>query len=331
MVKPMTILVTGANGFIGSHVVRSLLQRSYAVRALVRDAPRADLRSLNGLDVELARGDLLKPGTLVDAAAGCKAVIHTAGLVNTHPLNGWRVWEINLVGTSNVLTAAQHANVEKFIHVASIFALGVGAQGQPVGENVQDNLGGLRIPYIVARRAADAKAEKHLAAGMPIVFVYPTYCIGPGVHNLRASPQRQIVAFLRGQMPFYSSGGLNVVDVRDVAEALVLALEHGGVGVKYLAGGENVTFRELFERLGQAAHRRPPAMQVPHAIAHAGGWAMQWLSRAPLIDAATAQLMRYRWYYDSSKARQELGYAPRPLDETLRDMVAWLKENHYIR
>jgi len=327
----MTILVTGANGFIGSHVVRSLLQRGYAVRALVRDAPRADLRSLDGLDVELARGDLLKPGTLVDAAAGCKAIIHAAGLVSTSPYSKWPVWEINLVGASNVLTAAQHANVEKFIHVASIFALGVGAQGQPVGENVQDNLGGLKIPYVVARRAADAKAEKHLAAGMPIVFVYPTYCIGPGVHNWRASPLRQIVAFLRGQMPFYSSGGLNVVDARDVAEALVLALEHGGVGQKYLAGGENVTFRELFERLGQAANRRPPALQAPNAVTLAGGWAMQWFSRAPLMDAATAQLMRYHWYYDSSKARQELGYAPRSLDETLRDMVAWLKENRYIR
>lgn len=99
---------------------------------------------------------------------------------------------------------------------------------------------------------------------------------------------------------------------------------------KYLAGGENVTFRELFERLGKAANRRLPAWRVPHIIAFAGGWAMQWFSRAPLLDAATARLMRYHWYYDSSRAKQELGYAPRPLDETLRDMVAWLNENHHV-
>ncbi len=327
----MTILVTGANGFIGSHAVYTLLKRGYIVRAFVRDAPGADLHSLDGLDVEVVRGDLLKPASVVDAVAGCKAVIHTAGLINTHPLSGWTVWEINLVGTTNVLTAAQMAGVEKFVHTASIFSLGVGTQGQPVGENVQDNLDALRIPYIVARRAADAKAVRLLATGMPIVFVYPTYCLGPGVHNMRAAPQRQIVAFLRGRMPFYSSGGLNVVDVRDVAEALVLALEHGGVGSKYLAGGENVTSRELFERVGKVANRRPPALPVPNALAQVGGWAMQWFSRAPLMDAATARLMRFHWYYDSAKARQELGYAPRPLDETLRDTVAWLQENRYIR
>jgi len=119
--------------------------------------------------------------------------------------------------------------------------------------------------------------------------------------------------------------------VRDVAEALVLALEHGGVGSKYLAGGENVTFRELFERLGKIANRRVLALPVPRSVALAGGWAVQWFSRKPLMDAAAARLMGYHWYYDSSKARQELGYAPRSLDETLRDMVAWLQENRYIR
>lgn len=325
----MTILVTSANGFIGSHVVYTLLKRGHIVRALVRE--QADLRSLEGLDVELVRGDLLKPATLLDAASGCRAVIHAAGRANTSPFNSWRVWETNLVGTANVLTAASMAGVEKFIHTASIFSLGVGAQGQPVGENVQDNLGRLRIPYVVARRAADAKAEKLLAAGMPIVFVYPTYCIGPGLYDLCASPHRQIVAFLRGRMPFYSSGGLNIVDVRDVAEALVFALEHGGVGSKYLVGGENVSFRELFERLGRVANRRPPVLSVPNVALLASGWVMQWFSSAPLLDAATARLMCYQWYYDSSKAKRELGYTPRPLDDTLRDMVTWLQEQRYIR
>lgn len=325
----MIVLVTGANGFIGSHVVRSLLKRGHQVRALVR--PNADRRNLDGLDVELVEGDLLKAGGVIDAATGCQAVIHTAGLVDTRPFSSWRVWEANLLGTSNALAAAHLAGVEKFVHTASIFSLGVGAQGQPVGEDVPYNLDGLRIPYIVARRAADAKAEELQAVGMPIVFVYPTYCIGPGVHDVRASPHRQIIAFLRGWMPFYSSGGLNVVDVRDVAEAHALALERGGVGSKYLAGGENVTFRELFTRLGTVAHRRQLMLPVPNAVVTAGGWAMQWFSRAPLMDAAAARLMRYYWYYDSSKAQRELGYSPRPLDETLRDTVSWLRENHHIR
>jgi dihydroflavonol-4-reductase len=325
----MTILVTGANGFIGSHIVRSLLKRDYAVRAFVRDD--ADLRNLNGLNVELVRGDLLKPGSLIDAVEGCRAVFHAAGLTSTHPHDRWRVWEVNFLGTSNLLTIAQRADVEKVIYTASIFTLGVGQDGQPVGENVRDNLDDLRIPYVVARRAAQAKVIKFLDDGMPIVLVYPTYCVGPGVHDMQAPPQRQIIAFLRGRMPGCPSGGMNLVDVRDVAEAHVLALEHGGIGQKYLVGGENVTFRELFRRLGKVAKRWPPLLPMPNALAFAGGWTIQWFSRAPLMDASTARLMRYRWYYDSSKAVRELGYAPRPLDETLCDTVAWLRGNRYIK
>lgn len=325
----MTILVTGANGFIGANVVRSLLKRDYAVRVFVRS--NANMRNLDGLNVEIVHGDLLKPASIIDAAAGCKAIVHSAGWIDTHPLNGWRNWEINFIGATNVFTAGQLAGVEKIIYTASIFALGVGAHGQPANEAVADNLGHLKFPYVVARRAAQAKANKLVSGGVPIVFVYPTYCIGPGVHDFSASPQRQIMAFLRGHMPFYASGGMNLVDVRDAAEVHVLALERGEVGGKYLAGGHDVQFRDLFKQLAQAAGRRAFMLPVPQVALLASGWMLQWLSRSPLMDAGTAQLMRYRWFYDSSQAKQELGYAPRPLDETLRDLVAWLRDNRYIR
>ena len=325
----MTILVTGANGFIGSHIVRCLLKRGYPVRAFVRND--ADTRNLSWLNIEIVRGDLLRASTVVDAAAGCKAVIHAAGWINTHPLNSWRVWEVNFIGTANVLTAAQKAGVEKVIYTASIFTLGVNTDGQPANESVTDNLTHLKFPYLSARRAAEAKAAKMLDDGLPLVFVYPTYCIGPGIHDLGASPYRQIIAFLRGWMPFYSSGGLNLADVRDAAEAHVLALEYGGVGQKYLVGGENITFRDLLARLAQASNVRRVTLRAPNAAILASGWLMQWFSRKPLMDAATARLMHYHWYYDSTKAITELGYSPRPLDETLRDTIAWLRENHTIR
>jgi dihydroflavonol-4-reductase len=325
----MTILVTGANGFIGSHVVRSLLKRDYQVRIFVR--PDANMRNLDGLNVEIAHGDLLKPASVIDAAAGCKAVIHAAGRIDTHPLNSWRNWEINFIGAMNVFTAGQLAGVEKIIYTASIFALGVGVDGQPADENVADNLGHLHFPYIAARRAAQAKADKLVSVGVPIVFVYPTYCIGPGVHDFRASPQRQIMAFLRGRMPFYSNGGMNLVDVRDAAEAHVLALERGEIGEKYLVGGQDVSLRDLLRRLAQAAGRSAFMLPVPQVALRAGGWVMQWFSRSPLMDANTAQLMSYRWFYDSGRAKNVLGYNSRPLDETLRDLVAWLRESRIIK
>jgi dihydroflavonol-4-reductase len=325
----MIILVTGANGFIGSHVVRSLLKRDYQVRVFVR--PNANMRNLDGLNVEVVHGDLLKPASVIDAAAGCKAIIHAAGWINTHPLSNWRNWEINFLGATNVFTGGQLAGVDKIIYTASIFALGVSPDGQPANENVTDNLGHLKLPYIAARRMAQAKADRLVSEGVPIVFVYPTYCIGPGVHDFSAPPQRQIMAFLRGQLPFYSNGGMNLVDVRDAAEAHVLALERGEVGSKYLAGGEDVSLHDLFKRLARAAGRQAVMLPVPQVAMLASGWAMQWFSRSPLMDANTATLSKYHWYYDSSQAKHELGYSPRPLDETLRDLVAWLKENRYIR
>ncbi len=325
----MTILVTGANGFIGSHIVRALLERGYPVRAFVRH--NADTRNLSWLNIEIVRGDLLKASTVVDAAAGCRIVIHAAGWINTHPLNSWRVWQVNFIGTANVLTAALKAGVDKVIYTASPLTLGASADGQPANESVTDNLTHLEFPYLSASRAAQAKAAKMLDDGLPLVFVYPTCCLGPGIHDLNASPYRQIIAFLRGRMPFYSSGGLNLADVRDAAEAHVLALQYGRIGQKYIAGGQNITFRDLLARLAKAADVRRLALPVPNAAILAGGWLMQWFSRKPLMDAATARLMRYRWYYDSTKAMTELGYSPRPLDETLRDTVAWLRENRYIR
>ncbi len=324
----MTILVTGANGFIGSHIVRSLLRRGYPVRVFVRK--NADTRNLSWLNIEIVRGDLLKASSVMDAAAGCRAIIHAAGWINMHPYNSWRVWEVNFIGTTNVLTAAHKAGVEKIIYTASIFTLGAGVDGQPADESVTDNLNHLKFPYISAHRAAEAKAARMLDSGLPLVFMYPTYCLGPGIHNLNAAPYRQIIAFLRGWMPFYSSGGLNLVDVRDVAEAHVLALEHGGIGQKYLVGGENITLHDLLVGLAKTANVRPLALPMPSAATLASGWLMQWLSRKPLMDAATARLMRYCWYYDSTKAMNELAYSPRPLDETLRDTVAWLRENHYL-
>jgi dihydroflavonol-4-reductase len=137
------------------------------------------------------------------------------------------VWEVNFVGAANVLSAAHLTGVEKVIYTASIFTLGVGVNGQPVAEDVEDNLRRLKFTYIAARRAAQAKAEKFAATGMPIVYVYPTYCLGPGLHNVNAPPQRQIIAYLRGGLPFCPSGGLNIVDARDVGEAHVLALDKG--------------------------------------------------------------------------------------------------------
>ncbi len=316
----MTILVTGANDLIGSYIVRGLVQRGRSVRAFVPNAPDTDLRNLDGLDVELVRADLLDDRAVMDAAEGCQAIIHTARLASIHPRDRWRVWEVNFIGTANVLAAAHYAGVERVVYTGSVFAL----QSSP-------GLDKIDVAYVAARRAARAKADEYLSLGLPIAFVYPTCCLGPGVDSPSAPPQRQLVAFLRGRMPFYPDGSLNVVDARDAAEAHILALDCGRPGGHYIAGGHNVTFRDFLERLALAAGYRRAKLRVPGAALVAGGWLNQWISRSPVVDAGTARLARYIGPFEADQATHELGYVPRPLDDTLHDTVAWLRLKGMIR
>ncbi len=313
----MKILVTAADGFIGSHIVHSLAARGDQVRALVRNAP-AGSSVAGGPNIELMQGDLLELRSVVDAAAGCEAIIHTAEVEGPLPQSRWRVWETQLLATTNILSAAHHAGVTRFVYTGSILALD------------SDDPPPTRSPYIQALRVLHAKADKSAKAGLPIVFVYPTYCLGPGVGELRASPPKPVVAFLRGRMPFYPTGRINVVDVRDAAGAHLLALERACPGGRLVAGGPDIAARDLLIGLRRAAGGWSPALPVPRSALPRGGWLAQGLPGFPLTHPEAAGLANSALYRDSLKAAAQLGFNSRPLEETVRDTGAWLRENHVI-
>lgn len=313
-------LVIGANGFIGSWIVRGLVERGYRVRAFVR--ANADLRNLADVcpPIEIVRGDLLEPDTLARAMEGCCALIHTAGSILTHPRDAERVWAMHYTGTVNAFNAARDAGIERIVYTASILTLGVGWQHRLADETHAKPFTPRHFRYCNAKYAAQAYAEK---IGAPIIFVYPTYCFGPG--DLHLSSQHQLVDYWRGRLPAITDTGINVIDVRDAALGHILALEHGRIGEKYLLAGTNIDFPTLFRRAGEIAGHARRLLVIPHRWMLPAGWLMEKLMCHPPIDFATAQIAQEFWYYDGTKAARELGLVTRPLDETLRDAIVWFR------
>lgn len=318
-------LVTGANGFIGSWIVRGLVERGRRVRAFVR--PRADLRNL--IDycnrIEIAAGDILAPATIARALIDCNAVIHTAGSILTHPRDGERAWQMHYTGAVNLFDAARNAGIERIVYTASIFSLGAGWLNQPADETRAQAFTPRNFRYCDAKIAAQAYAEK---IDVPIIFVYPTFCFGPG--DLHLSSQRQLVDYWRGRLPGVTDAGINIIDVRDAALGHILALERGCIGEKYLLAGTNIDFPNLFRRAGEIAGRKHRLPVFPRWSMLPAGWLMEKIMRHPPIDFATAQVAQEFWYYTGTKAARELGLTTRPLDETLRDALAWFRAQKVI-
>ncbi len=315
-------LVTGATGFIGSHLARQLLERGESVRVLVRDP--AKLRAVGLADapgLEVAQGDLLEPATIRAALAGVRRLYHVAGYISTARDDRDDVYRLNVDTTSNLFTAASSMNLDKIVYLASIFALGGGRDETPVDEGVAYDLSGFGVDYFVAKRRAELDAREQLARGLPLVFVYPCFCYGPGdVHH---SSSRLIELHLARRLVATIDGGQNAMDVRDAAAGLIRGMERGRIGERYLIGGGNYTNSELGQALADITGYRAPMLRLPGGLAIAAGKLAERVWPSSPLDAQSAKMAARFWYYDDSKARRELGHTSRPLAETLRAAIEW--------
>src|SRR6202050_1243997 len=313
-------LVTGGNGFVGCHVVRALLARGDRVRVLARE--NADLSALAGLPVEIVRGDLRHFDSVARAVSGCNEVYHVAADYRLWLTDPAPMYATNLEGTRHVIRAATSAGVSRIVYTSTVGALGIPHGG--VGrEDTPSSLAAMPGHYKRSKYMAEQAALEAAAAGAPVVIVNPSTPIG--ALDFKPTPTgRIIVDFLNRRMPAYLDTGLNIVDVEDVARGHLLAAERGRIGEKYILGGENLTLKEFLGRLAAVAGLPPPKMRIPYAVA-AEAFARTVTRRAPRASLTEVRMARKRMFFDSSKARAELGYSPRPIDVAIEAAIEFFR------
>ena len=335
-VQPVTgagdvVFLTGASGFVGSHVLRALLAAQYRVRALVRPGSRP-LPPLEGCTT--VWGDVLRSGELVQHMVGCRYLVHVAALYSFSPAMRQQMHAINVRGSAGILEAAHLAGIERAVVTSSSSTVGPAHGQRPATEDdwdVEDNSSAYHSSKLQQTRVA-------LAAQIPVVLVLPTAPVGPG--DWKPTPTgKMVVDFMRGRIFATLGGGLNVVAVEDVAVAHVLALQLGRPRERYLVGGEDMNLSQLWERLAQVCGRAAPTMRIPYPLALTLGWADELRCRflrkgaggmaAPLIPLEGVRMARHYMYASSAKAQAELGYQATSVTAALERAVRWYRDNGY--
>jgi dihydroflavonol-4-reductase len=328
----MNTLVTGATGFLGSHVARQLVARGEKnVRVLAR--PSSDLRALAGLAVESVTGDLRDPASLDRALAGVERVYHVAADYRLWARDPREIYESNVTGTRNLLAAARRAGVARIVYTSTVATIAV-----PKGKSLPDERTEARLSDMIGayKRSKFLAEQEVLSAareGLPVVIVNPTTPVGPG--DWKPTPTGKIIVdFLNGRMPAYVDTGLNFVAVEDAAAGHILAAERGKIGERYLLGAENLSLRELLDGLAQVSGRPAPRFRVPIAIAFAAACAETLVARLtgrePQIPIDGVRIARHSMFVDCSKAVRELGFSAGPVAEALGRAVRWYEDNGYI-
>jgi dihydroflavonol-4-reductase len=325
-------LVTGANGHVGNNLCRRLVARGEPVRAMLR--PSADARALAGLDVELVRGEILDAASTARAVEGCGRVYHTAA--------GFLMWardpERDIIrpsveGTRNVLEAAARARVEKVLYVSTSATIGFSATPRPLDEthaNTDPHTHYVR-GKIAAQREAFAIAER---TKMPVTAILPGFILGPRFFRPSESV-RQVVDFLNHGAPLWFDGGFGTVDVDDVCEGAVLAMERGGNRERYILSGEDVTVKGLFDLMSELSGLPGPRLRAPVGVVRVLAGAMELVSRVtgsrPMIDRSQVDEFAGKYaYFDSGKAARELGYRWRSARDTVARTIAWAIDHGFV-
>jgi dihydroflavonol-4-reductase len=329
----MTTLVTGATGFVGSHVARQILNAGHSVRVLIRASSAS--AALEGLGVERVEGDLRDAASLGRAMQGVRRVFHVAADYRLWARNPQEIYRSNVEGTRLLLEAAQRAGVERIVYTSTVATIAIPSDGATLpNEETRATLDQMIGHYKRSKFLAEQEARDAARAGLPVVIVNPTTPVGPG--DLKPTPTGRIILdFLNGKMPAYVDTGLNVAAVEDVAAGHLLAAEHGRVGERYILGGRNMALKQILDALAKIAKRSAPRVKIPHAVALAAGYADEWFSRLvgrePQIPVEGVKMSRHKMFVASDKAERELGYRPTSVDAALERAVRWYEQHGYIR
>jgi len=327
----MKTLVTGANGLLGSNLVRELIKRNHDVRVLVRK--NSDLRTLAGMNIEFIIGGLTEGTDLVKACRGCDFVIHAAGKIAGNQTRFSDFAEINIQGTQNIVKAAEKAGVKRLVHVSSCCVFSGGSLEEPGTElseftGFRFNSGYINSKYL-AQQWVLSEVEK---TGFPVVIVNPTIMLGP--YDVRPTSGEAILRVLRQYYHLCPVGGKNFIDVRDAAKATCNALTMGIPGECYLLAGENLSFAAFSDKVNRIFGRNGIPILVPGLLLKGAGWlgdAYKAITHQEIaFNSVNASQLAYESYFSGSKAARVLGLHQRPVDDAIRDAIDWFLANGYL-
>ncbi len=330
----MTALVTGGTGFVGSHVVRLLVERGDKVKALARPRSRRD--NLEGLDpqlLEVVPGDLTDPESLREAIRGCDTLYHVAADYRLWAKNPQELYRANVEGTRDLLQAALDAGVRKVVYTSTVGALGIPHDGTPGTETTPVSETEMIGHYKRSKFLAEEEARSFAAKGLPVVITNPSTPVGE--RDIKPTPTGQIIVdFLNRKMPAYIETGLNLIDVRDVAEGTLLAGEKGIPGERYLLGNQNLTLGEILGKLESITKIPAPKVKMPYAVAYVAvgieNLAARVLHRAPVHPFEGVKMAKHKMFFSAEKAVRELGLPQSPVETALERAVIWFQENGYV-
>jgi dihydroflavonol-4-reductase len=329
----MLAFVTGATGFVGSHVARALAAQGADLRLLIRSS--SDLRNIQELQAEQVVGDLRDPASLKKAVAGCDVIFHVAADYRLWVRDPDEMYRSNVEGTKAILEAARENKVRRVVYTSSVATMGFQTNGHLANEDSPVSLVNMIGPYKRSKFMAEELAIQAGRSGMDVVVVNPTTPVGE--RDIKPTPTGRIVVdFLKKKFPAYVDTGLNLVDVAECAQGHLSALEKGKSGERYILGGENLTLKQILDRLSAITGLPSPRIRVPYAVALATGVVDQVVTgyirrREPRATIDAVRMGRKKMFVSSGKAECDLGWKIIPVDGALRRAVAWFQANGYVQ
>jgi dihydroflavonol-4-reductase len=328
----LKIFLTGATGFLGSHVARVLSDEGASLRLLVRTT--SNLRNLEGLKAETATGDLRDPASLEKAMSGCDTVFHVAADYRLWVRDPDEMYRSNVDGTRAILEAARKNGIRRVVHTSSVATMGFTSNGYPADEDFPVSLADMIGHYKRSKFMAEQVALEAGRSGMHVVVVNPTTPVGE--QDVKPTPTGSIILdFLKRKFPAYVETGLNLVDVTECARGHIAALEKGKSGERYILGGENLTLKQILDQLATITGLPSPKVKLPYIFAFAAGAVDETLTgrllhREPRVTIDTVRMGKKKMFASSSKAQRELGWKIVPVQNALRRAVAWFRTNGYV-
>ena len=327
----MLAFITGATGFVGSHVARALAEQGADLRLLVR--PKSNPKNIDDLKADLVTGDLRDPGSLEKGIAGCDVVFHVAADYRLWVRDPEEMYRANVEGTRAILAAARINQVRRVVYTSSVATVGFTSNGQPADENSPVSLENMIGPYKRSKFMAEQVAIEVARSGLDVVIVNPTTPVGE--RDIKPTPTGRIVVdFLKRKFPAYVDTGLNLVDVKECARGHIAALEKGRSGERYVLGGENLTLKQILDKLAEITGLPSPSVRVPYVLALATGVVDEIVNgrirgREPRATIDAVRMGRKKMFVSSAKAEGELGWKCLPVNDALRRAVEWFKQNGY--